>query len=138
IRREHASGKAIKAIARDLHLSRKVVRKAIRAPEADMGYRRYLEFDELCVIGASQPTKEGTIMVAKYLMAVAAAALAVAPAAAAPSNPAASLSVAKSVRTGSASAKKSELAGGGLIVALVAAAAVVAGIVIVADSGDSN
>ncbi len=37
IRREHASGKAIKAIARDLHLSRKVVRKAIRAPEADMG-----------------------------------------------------------------------------------------------------
>jgi hypothetical protein len=36
IRREHASGKAIKAIARDLHLSRKVVRKAIRAPEADM------------------------------------------------------------------------------------------------------
>src|SRR3546814_17025430 len=28
IRREHASGKAIKAIARDLHLSRKVVRKA--------------------------------------------------------------------------------------------------------------
>ena len=35
IRREHASGKAIKAIARDLHLSRKVVRKAIRAPEAE-------------------------------------------------------------------------------------------------------
>lgn len=32
IRREHASGKAIKAIARDLRLSRKVVRKAIRAP----------------------------------------------------------------------------------------------------------
>ena len=32
IRREHASGKAIKAIARDLRLSRKVVRKAIREP----------------------------------------------------------------------------------------------------------
>ncbi len=35
IRREHAGGKAIKAIkaiARDLRLSRKVVRKAIRAP----------------------------------------------------------------------------------------------------------
>ena len=31
IRREHASGKAIKAIARDLRLSRKVVRKAIPA-----------------------------------------------------------------------------------------------------------
>ena len=37
IRREFAAGKAMKAIARDLHLSRKVVRKAIRAPEADMG-----------------------------------------------------------------------------------------------------
>ena len=43
IRREHASGKAIKAIARDLHLSRKVVRKAIRAPQADMAYRRELQ-----------------------------------------------------------------------------------------------
>lgn len=43
IRREHASGKAIKVIARDLHLSRKVVRKAIRAPEADMGYRREMQ-----------------------------------------------------------------------------------------------
>ena len=43
IRREHAAGKAIKAIARDLHLSRKVVRKAIRAPEADMGYRREVQ-----------------------------------------------------------------------------------------------
>ena len=43
IRREHASGKAIKAIARDLHLSRKVVRKAIRAPEADTKYRREVQ-----------------------------------------------------------------------------------------------
>ncbi len=33
IRRAHADGKSIKAIARDLRLSRKVVRKAIRAPE---------------------------------------------------------------------------------------------------------
>ena len=40
IRREHASGKAIKAIARDLRLSRKVVRKAIRAPDADASYER--------------------------------------------------------------------------------------------------
>ena len=31
IRREHAAGKAIKAIARELRLSRKVVRKAIWA-----------------------------------------------------------------------------------------------------------
>lgn len=33
VRCEYAAGKAIKAIARDLHLSRKVVPKAIRAPE---------------------------------------------------------------------------------------------------------
>jgi hypothetical protein len=72
----------------------------------------------------------------KYLMAAAVATMAVAPAVAAPANPAASLSVAKSARAGSASAKKNELAGGGLIVALIAAAAVVAGVVIVADSDD--
>ena len=41
------------------------------------------------------------------------ATMAVAPAVAAPANPAASLSVSKSVRTGSVSAKKNELAGGG-------------------------
>ncbi|MFN3434434.1 MAG: hypothetical protein ACK4ZY_08530 [Sphingomonas sp.] len=70
-------------------------------------------------------------------MAAAAATMAVAPAVAAPANPAASLSVAKSVRTGSASSKKNELAGGGIIIALVAAAAVVAGIVVVADSDDN-
>ena len=40
IRREHASGKAIKAIARDLKLSRKVVRKAVRSPEGAFSYRR--------------------------------------------------------------------------------------------------
>ena len=67
------------------------------------------------------------------------AALSATPVLAAPANSAASLSVAKSVRTGSVSAKKNELAGGGLIIALVAAAAVVAGIVIVADDdSDSN
>jgi hypothetical protein len=43
IRREHAAGKAIKAIARDLNLSRKVLRKAIRAPEADFSYRRAVQ-----------------------------------------------------------------------------------------------
>lgn len=36
IRREHADGKSIKAIARDLRVSRKVIRKAIRAPEAGL------------------------------------------------------------------------------------------------------
>ncbi len=43
IRREHASGKAIKAIARDLRLSLKVVRKAIRAPEGAFDYRRTVQ-----------------------------------------------------------------------------------------------
>ena len=40
IRREFAAGKAIKAIARDLRLSRKVVRKAIRGEEGAFSYRR--------------------------------------------------------------------------------------------------
>src|SRR3546814_17382542 len=40
---EHASGKAIKAIARDLRLSRKVVRKAIRSPEAAFNYQRTVQ-----------------------------------------------------------------------------------------------
>jgi hypothetical protein len=43
IRREHAAEKAIKAIMRDLRLSRKVVLKPIRSPEADMGYRREVQ-----------------------------------------------------------------------------------------------
>ena len=43
IRREHANGKAIKAIARDLRLSRKVVRKAIRAPEGAFDYHRTVQ-----------------------------------------------------------------------------------------------
>lgn len=73
----------------------------------------------------------------KYLMAAAAATMAVAPAFAAPVNPAASLSVAKSVRTGSASTKNSDLQGGGIFVALIAAAAVIVGIIIVAKEDDS-
>jgi hypothetical protein len=72
----------------------------------------------------------------KYLLTAAAATMAVAPAMAAPANPAANLSVSKSVRAGAASAKKSDAAGSGIIVAVLAAAAVVAGIVIVADSDD--
>lgn len=43
IRREYAGGKAIKAIARDLHVSRKVIRKAIRAPEGAFDYRRKVQ-----------------------------------------------------------------------------------------------
>lgn len=61
-----------------------------------------------------------------------------APVLAADANPAAKLSVAKSVRANSPAGKKSELAGGGLIIAIIAAAAVVAGIIIIADNDDSN
>jgi len=43
IRREYAGGKAIKAIARDLHVSRKVIRKAIRAPEGAFDYHRAVQ-----------------------------------------------------------------------------------------------
>lgn len=43
IRREHAAGKSIKAIVRDLRLSRKVVRKAIRSPEAAFNYQRKVQ-----------------------------------------------------------------------------------------------
>jgi transposase len=43
VRREHAAGKPIKAIARDLRLSRKVVRKAIRAPEGAFDYHRAVQ-----------------------------------------------------------------------------------------------
>jgi hypothetical protein len=40
IRRKHAVGKGMEPIMRNLHLSRHVLRKAIRLLEADMGYRR--------------------------------------------------------------------------------------------------
>src|SRR5690606_11210221 len=43
IRREHAAGKAIKAIACDHRWSRKVVRKAIRSPEAAFNYQRKVQ-----------------------------------------------------------------------------------------------
>jgi transposase len=43
IRREYAAGKPIKAIARDLRLSRKVVRKAVRAPEGAFTYKREVQ-----------------------------------------------------------------------------------------------
>ena len=71
----------------------------------------------------------------KYLMAAAVATMSVAPVAAA--NPAASLSISKSVRTGSVSGKKSDLGGGGgFFVAIIAVGAVIAGIVIVASNDD--
>jgi len=43
IRREHANGKAIMAIARKLRLSRRVVRKAIRVPEVAFDYHRTVQ-----------------------------------------------------------------------------------------------
>ena len=43
IRREHAGGKPIKEIARDLRLSRKVIRKAIRVPEGAFDYHRSVQ-----------------------------------------------------------------------------------------------
>jgi len=76
------------------------------------------------------------IMIAKYLAALAATALVAAPVMAAPANPAANLSVSKSVRAGSVSAKKNELAGGGIIIAILAVVAIGAGIYVIADSDD--
>lgn len=75
--------------------------------------------------------------VAKFLMAAAVATMAVAPAVAAPVNPAASLSVAKSVRAGTSVDKKNDLFGGG-IVAILAIAAIVAGIIVVVDNNDDT
>lgn len=76
--------------------------------------------------------------IAKILLTAAAATLAIAPAMAAPSNPAASLSVAKSVRASAPAKKGSQLAGGGVFIAIAAAVAVIVGIVIVANDDDSD
>jgi hypothetical protein len=86
-------------------------------------------------IAMRRAQREFNMRLGKYILTAAAATMAVAPAMAA--NPAASLSVSKSVRTGSVSAQKNELAGGGIIVAILAAAAVVAVIIIVADNDDN-
>jgi hypothetical protein len=75
-------------------------------------------------------------MIAKYFAALAATALVAAPVVAAPVSPATGLSVSKSARAGSASAKTEKLAGGGIIVAILAVVAIGAGIYIVADSDD--
>ena len=58
-RREHAGGKSIKAIARDLRLSRKVVRKAIRAPEGAFDYHRAVQ--PLPRIGPFQERLDGLL-----------------------------------------------------------------------------
>ena len=73
---------------------------------------------------------------AKYLMTAAVATFAAAPVLAAPANPAARLSVAKSVRASAPVTAKNDAMGGGIVVAVLAAAAVIAGIVIIADEDD--
>ena len=74
----------------------------------------------------------------KIIATAAAASLAAAPAMAAPNNPAASLSLGKSVRAGSTAKHSDGLRSGGII-ALVIAAGVVAGIVtvVVRNNDDS-
>lgn len=80
-------------------------------------------------------------MIRRFVFAVAATSLAAAPALAQPgrpANPAAGLSVAKSIRAGHQGGRRgNELAGGGLIVAVIAAAAVIAGVVVIADNGNN-
>ncbi|WP_419807687.1 IS21 family transposase [Sphingomonas sp.] len=74
VQREHAEGKSIKAIARDLRLSRKVVRKVIRAPEAEFTYRRAVQplprigpfqerLDALLVENDARPRRERVRMI---------------------------------------------------------------------------
>ena len=74
----------------------------------------------------------------KFLSAVAATALVAAPVAAAPTNPAASLSVSKSVRASAPTAKGNKLAGGGIVFALLAAAIVAGGVIIAVDDDNSD
>lgn len=76
-------------------------------------------------------------MIKRLLGTVAAVALTATPTLAA-TNPAAPLSVSKSVRAGTPTAKKSRLAGSGFIIAAIAVVAVVAGVVIIADSDDDS
>lgn len=76
----------------------------------------------------------------KFLSAVAATALVAAPVAAAPVNPAASLSVSKSVRASAPTVKSNKLAGGGILAAIIAAGVVAIGVVAIVkdDDADSN
>lgn len=73
----------------------------------------------------------------KYLAAVAAVSMAAAPALAEPANPAASLSVSKSVRAGSPSEKANNFHGTGAVVGILALLAIIAGI-IAATHGSSK
>lgn len=80
-------------------------------------------------------------MLKKFLAAAAVASLSVSPALAATANPAASLSVAKSVRASTPSAKQNELGGGFGFVGLAILAGIVAiGVIAIVndDNSDSN
>lgn len=76
--------------------------------------------------------------VAKYLGAVAALSMATAPALAAPANPAASLSVAKSVRAGSPTTNANKLHGAGVFIAAAAVVGVIVAVVLIADDNKSK
>ncbi|MES2096931.1 MAG: hypothetical protein V4459_09230 [Pseudomonadota bacterium] len=73
----------------------------------------------------------------KYIAAVAAVSMAAAPALAAPANPAASLSVSKSVRASAPSAKQNKIGSSGYVIAAIAIAAIAGGI-IAATSGSKS
>jgi len=75
---------------------------------------------------------------AKYLGAVAALSMATAPAMAAPVNPAASLSVAKSVRASTPMTNGNKLHGAGVFIAAAAVIGVVVAIVLIADDNKSK
>lgn len=73
---------------------------------------------------------------AKLMLAAAATSMSVAPAMAAPANPAASLSIAKTARAGSVTAKDNNAVGSGVLIGVAVAVAVIAGIVIIQTSDD--
>lgn len=78
-------------------------------------------------------------LMGKLLVATAVTMLSASPALAAPTNPAASLSIAKTVRTSAPTSRsRNKLAGGGLIIVAAAAAAVIAGIILIIDDNDDS
>jgi hypothetical protein len=82
--------------------------------------------------------KETIMRIAKYLGAIAAMSMATAPALAAPANPAASLSVAKSVRAASPTKDASKLHGAGVFLAAAAVVGVIVAIVLIADDNKAK
>ncbi len=70
--------------------------------------------------------------------AVAAMAMTATPVLAAPANPAASLSVAKSVRASTATTKNNELAGAGLFGIVIAAGIVAIGVIAIVNDNDDD